>query len=209
MSSLHLTLLAAVLAGLAACAPGAPRPAASYDEVTRRLVQFASDLDGDGRIDQWTYMDGNRPLRAETDQDGDGRVDRWDYFDASGNLARVGTASGAGGVEDTWTWAPDASGLRRVDQAPAGDRVIVRREFYQGEALIRVEEDAAGAGRIDTWREYREGQLREVRIDTAGRGRPDRQILYDDRGEFAGVFEDVDGDGRFVPVPAPRGVPRP
>ena len=121
----------------------------------------------------------------------------------------MATASGATVVEDPWPRAEDASVTRRVARAPAGDRVIARREFYQGEALVRVEEDATGAGRIDTWREYRDGQLREVRIDTTGRGRPDRQLLYDDRGEFAGLFEDADGDGRFVPVATLGGAPRP
>lgn len=54
----------------------------SYDDFTGRLVQLSADQDGDGRADQWTYLDGNRPLRGEADANADSRIDRWEYFNA-------------------------------------------------------------------------------------------------------------------------------
>ena len=65
---------------------GSRRAVPSYDDFSGRLVQLSADQNGDGRIDQWTYLDGNRPLRGEADLDADGRVDRWEYFDAQAAL---------------------------------------------------------------------------------------------------------------------------
>jgi hypothetical protein len=192
-----LTLVAFVPA---ACAPAAPVPSASYDATTRRLVQMVSDLDHDGRPDHWAYLEGARLLRTESDANGDGRIDRWEYFDAAGRLSRVGTASRGDGVEDEWAWAEDESGERRLDRSTARDGRIDRREIYQGEALIRVEQDSSGDGRIDTWQTFQDGRLREVRLDSTGRGRPDRRLRYDVVGQDPTLETDPDGDGVFVPV---------
>jgi hypothetical protein len=176
---------------------------ASYDELTRRLVRVSSDTNGDGRQDQWAYMDGPRPLRAEADTDGDGRIDRWEYFDETGVLRVIGTASAGDGVEDTWSWAPDPGGERRVEVSRVRDRTIDRREFYRGERLVRAEDDANADGHAEKWEIYEAGRLREVRVDTTARqGRPDRRLLYDDAGRFSGLEMDADGRGRFVPLPS-------
>src|SRR5690242_2927807 len=68
----------AIAAMAAACATASndqKRVVASYDPFTRQLIQLSADQNGDGRIDQITYLDGNRPLRGEGDADGDGRID--------------------------------------------------------------------------------------------------------------------------------------
>ena len=80
---------------LAACGDDRPLPRAvpSYDSFTSRLVQVGADQNGDGRLDQWTYLDGPRTLRGEADADGDGRIDRWEYFDAASVLVSVGASS--------------------------------------------------------------------------------------------------------------------
>src|SRR5687767_15814950 len=89
------------IATLAGCAgtPELRRVVPSYDDFTGRLIQLNADQNGDGRIDQWTYLDGNRPIRGEADTDDDGRIDRWEYFDASAVLTQVGTSSRGDGVE--------------------------------------------------------------------------------------------------------------
>ena len=191
---------AALLAG-GACSPAGPRPVASYDRTTRQLVRLATDLNGDGRVDQWTYMAGPRPLRAEVDADGDGRIERWEYFGDSGVLQVIGTSSAGDGVEDMWSWAADEGGERRVDVSRGRDRVVDRREFYRGETLVRAEEDGNLDGLADKWEIFEDGRLAEVRLDTTRRtGRPDRRLRYDAAGEFAGLEMDADGTGRFVPV---------
>ena len=182
----------------------------SYDAYARRLLQLSADQNGDGRLDQWTYMDGNRPLRGEADSDGDGRIDRWEYFDADGKVSTIGSASRNDGVEDTWTsTAATAAGETHIATSARRDRVRDRHAYYKGQTLLRVEEDTNGDGLIDKWDRYEGVVLREVGFDVSfSRGRPDRRVLYDAQGRFTAVEIDPDGDGRFVLAPAEPEQPR-
>jgi hypothetical protein len=201
--STHLVLF--LLAGATGCTQSVQAPVPSYDEVTRRLIRLSADLDGDGRADQWTFLEGSRPLRTEIDADGDRRIERWEYFDATGALAVVGTSSRGDGTEDTWSWAEDQAGERRVDVSSARDRAIDRREFYRGESLVRVDADTNLDGLIDRWERFDGGRLREVSVDTTRRrGRADRRLLYDESARFTGLEEDSDGDGVFTRPPSPE-----
>lgn len=189
------------MAATIACeAPGdASRARASYDAFTARLIALSADQNQDGRVDQWTYLDGNRPLRGEGDSDGDGRVDRWEYFDANAQLVRVGTSSRNDGIEDTWTYVQPVNGVSRIDRSRGRDRHIDRREYIAAEALVRAEEDTNLDGRIDRWDRYEGGRLREAAFDTSfAAGRPDRRVLYDAAGKYVAVEEDSERDGTFV-----------
>ena len=152
-------------------------------------------------MDQWTYLDGNRPLRGEADTNGDGRIDVWEYFDENAQLIRVGSSSAHDGIEDTWTTPTAPSELRRVELARARDRHVDRRELYRGESLERVEEDTNRDGRTDKWERYDSGVLREATFDTSfSIGRPDRRLLFDPQGRFQSIEDDSDRDGVFVPL---------
>ena len=203
-----------VLAGCAA-APQQRRAVPSYDDFTGRLIQLSADQNGDGRIDQWTYLDGTRPVRGEADTDADGRIDRWEYFDRSASLMLIGSASRGDGIEDTWTYpAPSPDGEAQVITSRQRDRAFDHREFYRGQALVRTEDDTNHDGRIDKWERYEGTVLREAAFDTSlARGRADRRVQYDEKGRFVAAEEDPDGDGKFVRVddaaakrPSPPGV---
>jgi hypothetical protein len=208
---------AGCMAALTGCAetPQQRRAVPSYDDFTGRLVQLSADQNGDGRIDQWTYLNGNGPVRGEADTDDDGRIDRWEYFDASAALTQIGTSSRGDGVEDTWTFpAVSADGETLVVTSRRRDRAFDHREFYRGQSLVRTEDDTNGDGRVDKWERYEGGVLREASFDMSfQRGRADRRVRYDEKGRFASVEEDADGDGRFIRVeggaaapPRPPGV---
>jgi hypothetical protein len=208
---------AGCLALFTGCAATPPqrRAVPSYDDFTGRLIQLSADQNGDGRIDQWTYLDGTQPVRGEADTDDDGRIDRWEYFDAASALTLIGTSSRGDGVEDTWTYpAPTPEGETQIATSRHRDRALDHREFYRGQALQRTEDDTNGDGRIDKWERYDGAVLREAAFDTSlTRGRADRRVQYDEKGRFMSVEEDPDGDGRFVRVegaaakpPAPAGV---
>lgn len=200
--SFGIRALAALVLTTACSAPDTDlrRAVPSYDLFSRRLVQLNADQDGDGRIDQWTYLDGNMPLRGEADADGDGRIERWEYFDGNAQLVRVGTASLNDGVEDTWTDVSTTDGgERRVSRSRGRDRHIDRHEFFRGDELVRVEEDTNADGLVDRWDRFESNVLREVAFDMRkGQGRPDRRLLYDVSGRFVAVEDDPDGDGSFV-----------
>jgi YD repeat-containing protein len=200
-----------VLATLAwGCEAGSEsrRAVPNYDDFSGRLVQLNADQNGDGRIDQWTYLEGNHPLRGEADTDGDGRVDRWEYFDERAVLTLVGSSSLGDGVEDTWTRpAPTPGGEMQVTRSRQRDRRPDRHEYFRGEVLSRAEEDTNGDGRIDKWERYEGTRLREAAFDTTfTRGRADRRVLYDPQGQSV-VETDPDGDGQFVRVQGERVTP--
>ena len=162
----------------------------SYDGFTGRLIQLSADQDGDGRADQWTYLEGSRPLRGEKDADNDGRIDRWEYFGSQGELVMIGAASRNDGIEDTWTWVAPINGEGRVDQSTARDRRIDRHEYYVNNVMVRDELDTNGDGRVDRWDRYEGEILREAQFDTSFNvGRPDRRLLYDPQGRFIAAEE--------------------
>ena len=191
----------AVVAGSISCGSGqtdARRTVPVYDVYSGRLIRLAADQSGDGQIDQWTYLEGNRPLRGEADADGDGRIDRWEYFDANAQLTRVGTASANDGIEDTWTYVA-VNGEVRVTRSRRRDRQIDRQEFFNGNTLLRAEEDTNSDGRPDRWDRYDGSVLREVAFDIAmTQGRATRRVLYDEKGRFVAVEDDPEADGTFV-----------
>jgi hypothetical protein len=171
-----------------------------YDVYSGSLIRVAADQNGDGRIDQWTYLEGNRPLRGEADVDGDGRIDRWEYFDANAQLTRVGTSSANDGIEDTWNYVA-VNGESRVARARRRDRQIDRQEFFKGSTLLRAEEDSNADGRTDRWDRYDGPVLREVAFDISkSHGRATRRVLYDEQGRFVAVEDDPEADGTFVRV---------
>ena len=135
-------LIGLTVLGGCATEPQLRRAVPSYDDFSGRLMQLTADQDGDGRTDQWTYLDGTRAIRGEADTDGDGRIDRWEYFDAASALTRVGTSSRGDGVEDTWTYpTPAKDGESIVATSRNRDRVFGHREFFRGQVLVRIEDD--------------------------------------------------------------------
>jgi hypothetical protein len=200
------------LALLAGCSTSEPVRSVvpSYNDYTRRLQQLSADQDGDGRIDQWTYLDGNRALRGEADVDGDGRIDRWEYFDADGRVSTIGSASRGDGVEDTWSnTAATPTGEMHIATSAKRDRVRDRHAYYKAQTLLRTEEDTNGDGLTDKWNRYEGPVLREVGFDVSfSRGRPDHRALYDPEGRFIGIEIDPEGDGTFVRAPGKTEKPR-
>jgi hypothetical protein len=185
---------------LSACAVENTKVArAAYDPATARLVQLSADQDGDGVIDQWTYLDGNFPLRGEADTDRDGRIDRWEYFDRNAQLTKVGSSSRNDGIEDTLTYVAPVEGLKRVDHSLEGDRCFDRRELYRDSTLEQVIADSNCDGRDDKWERYERSVLRQAAFDTSlATGKPDRRLLFDEQGRYVGIEADAERDGSFV-----------
>lgn len=195
--------LALMLATAVGCRPHTePGGAvASYDSFSRQLIQLSADQNRDGRLDQWSFFEGNRPLRGEADTDGDGRIDRWEYFDARAALVRVGTSSLNDGIEDTWAWVVAVDGETRVERARRRDRQVDRREYFRDAVMVRAEADSNADGRADRWDRYDGTVLRQVEFDTTlANGRPNRRLLYDAAGRFVRVEADPELDGSFVPL---------
>lgn len=196
----------AIVVASASCIGFEDAPAPCYEASSRRLVRLDTDANGDGVIEQRTYLNGNVPFRTEIDTDADGRVDRWEYVDRRAQVIRVGTSSRNDGREDQWVFPASDDGRVRVDRSTERTSRVDRREFYRGQVLERAEEDTNQDGVFDKWERFEGGVVREIAYDTThSAGRADRRLVYDAQGKFLRIEQDPDGDGRFViaETPAP------
>jgi hypothetical protein len=178
-------------------AEGERRIRPEYDSQTGRLKILRYDSDGDDKTDTVSHMDGARVLYIEIDKDEDGLVDRWEYYDANQKLEKIGFSRAGDGKEDAWTYARPDGSIERMDISLARDGKVTRREFYQGEQIVRAEEDGDDDGRMDKWETYEAGRLASVAFDASHRGTPDRRLVYGSGGT-ARLEVDPDGDGIFV-----------
>jgi hypothetical protein len=181
---------------------------ASYDERTGRLKELTSDANGNGRIDTWIEMDGNRPLRSRIDRNEDGRIDRWEYYGDGGRLVKVGFSRRDDGKPDAWA-EPSADGrISRVLVSSTGDeKRIDRWETYDpgapgagpdsAQSLIAVDEDTNRDGRADRWEKYTAGRLQSASFDEDGDGRADRRLTYHD-GTLILIESQPDASGKFA-----------
>jgi hypothetical protein len=186
-----LSLLA--LSAAAACSTVEPtddgRTTAVYNKVNGRLEQIVSDRDGDGRPDTRAYMDGTAIKWIEIDRDGDGKTDRWEHYAVGVAGARKGTMA--------------QSVIERADEAAEPNQRITRREFYRHGALAHTEEDTDRDGRMDKWEYYEANVLTRVEFDLAGKGHPDRRLVYGADGNVVRIEVDPDGDGKFDAAQVP------
>lgn len=191
-----------------------------YDPETGLLTAITYDKNENGRIDTWTRMEGTRPISSEIDTDEDGRIDRWEEYDEQGRLARAGWIRPRGlsadalafdptitPVPDTWLYA-SADGLSHrieyLDLDNDGNLVVARREFFENEQRVRVEEDMNGDGVIDQWETWENGERKSVEFDEGSDGRADRRFTYD-KGVIVLIESEPDADGRYTKRVVPGG----
>jgi len=180
------------LAAAAGCGTAAntddPRTTAVYNKTNGRLEQIVSDRDGDGKPDTRAYMDGTAIKWIEIDRDGDGKTDRWEHYVSARATARKGAPTNV---------------IERADEAGEPDQKITRREFYRQGVLTRTEEDTDRDGRMDKWEHYEANVLTRVEFDLAGKGYPDRRLVYGADGNVVRIEVDPDGDGKFEAAQVP------
>ena len=210
---------AAILAGV--CVHGCSDPdrarleattKPTYDKATGQLQELTFDSNRNGRIDTWTEMDGNRPLRSRLDTNEDGTVDRWEYYDAAGTLVKVGFSRKAASQPDAWAYSTPEGRLDRIESSSlADDARIDRWEFYDASGvpgadgtspLSRVEEDTNHDGLRDKWEGYANGVVRTAEFDENGDGRPDRRFTYSG-AELVSIETAPDGRGGYGTKIAP------
>jgi hypothetical protein len=212
--------LAAVLSAHACADPERDRlkatTRATYDKSSGRLTELTFDANKNGRIDTWTEMDGNRPVRSRIDQNEDGRIDGWEYYDDKGKLSKVGFSRKSDGKPDAWAYSTPDGRIDRIEVSSLGDESRIDRwEFYEGfkpeliaaggsvGPLLRVEADTNGDGRRDKWERYADGVLASAEFDENGDGRPDRRLTY--RGAELVLIETApDASGAYANKVTPR-----
>ncbi|MEE9281285.1 MAG: hypothetical protein V3V67_14025 [Myxococcota bacterium] len=176
-------------------APPAPRRAGSAPPLPDRglVPPEATDRNGDGRADLWTYHESDGRTREALDEDGDGRVDRILAYDAEHRLERSEEDLDGDGVLETVTLFRDGHPVRRRTDSN-GDGQTDAWSFYRGGELERHEVDRDGDGFRDLVMSYESGELTREEKDRNGDGRPDSVTVYRD-GQIVATREDLDYDG--------------
>lgn len=170
----------------------------TYDEKTGKLTRLTADLDKNGRIDAYTYMDGTKVLRSEIDADEDGKIEKWEYHGDDGKVIKVAISREKNGKADTWMYpGPDGTLARAEISSEQDESKIDRWEWYEAGQLVRAEEDASGDSVVDKWETHRGGALATVMLDEDYDGNPDRRLTYGDGGRLLTIESEPDGAGGF------------
>ena len=77
------------------------------------------------------------------------------------------------------------------------DGQIDQWEYYEADALTRLEKDRDYDQRVDHWVTYQDGKAVQAEFDTNGSGTADQREFYDAEGALTRVTSDEDGDGTF------------
>jgi hypothetical protein len=170
----------AALLGLVACGGAATRGELAGRARLGNLSQAGltvrtSDLNGDGRPDQWHYTapGGGVLVRVERDINFDGRVDVYEHYDEAGRLVEQEMQLDFDERIDVVRYYRDGVLVRR-ELATGFDGRFTLVKVYDGSGnTLRVEHDTDGDGRIDSWEYFEEGRVVSAERDTNGDGRPD------------------------------------
>jgi hypothetical protein len=133
------------------------------------------DGNGDGRADITIVRDGGREICRAVDLNFDGNIDSWIYLDEAGKLRRREFAYGRDNrvVEIRRYKGGTLSEMDRV--TTLGGRLDTWH-FYEGGRLVRTERDSDGDGNIDQWWDYPQPDKPKcpvIHADVDGDGRPD------------------------------------
>ena len=168
----------------------------TYNEETGKLELLTYDVDDNGVIDSWTYMDGTRLLRAEIDADEDGVIERWEYYDEDQQLEKVGFSRAGDGIVDAWAYQGTDGEIERAEISTLRDETIDRWEYYERGAMVRAEEDVDG--RVDKWETFAGATLETVAFDEDADGRPDRRLTYGPGGSLALIESEPNAAGDYT-----------
>ena len=146
----------------------------TYDPQTGKLIRVTADLNKNGQIDTWTYMDGPKVIRAEQDRNEDGRIDRWEYFTPDGKIEKA--------------LVSDAGDINRIS----------RWENYEQGRLVLVEEDRNGDGRPDKWEVHNDLPIVSVEFDLNFDGVRDQRLTYGPQGAVEWVETEPDGRSGYL-----------
>ena len=152
----------------------------TYDPSTGKLTRLTADLNKNGKIDTWTYMDGAKIIRAEQDRNEDGKVDRWEYL------------------------RPDGTVEKAIVSATGDINKISRWEKYEQGRLVLVEEDTNGDDRPDKWEVHDGVPILSVEFDLNFDGVRDQRLTYGPNGTVEWIESEPDGRSGYLKKVKPK-----
>lgn len=143
-------------------------------------VRESSDIDLDGRPDQFTYRDENGLLLwSERDVDFDGRLDFFEYYDEVGGVVEQELQLDFDDAIDVVRYFRGGVLVRKeLSTGYSGAFGIVK--FYDASGqLLRVERDRDDDSQIDVWEYYEDGEVARIGRDENGDGTPESIVDVD------------------------------
>jgi len=110
----------------------------NYDGIAERtevydakgaVTRIESDVNADGKIDEWVYYENGVPVKGEKDLNADGKPDTTLIYDAKGVVIRTEADANGDGKIDEWV-------------------------YYENGKPVRAEKDTNKDGTPDTWIKY-------------------------------------------------------
>jgi hypothetical protein len=115
------------------------------------LLRKEADLNGDGKIDVWTWYNPDATkLREAFDLDFDGKIDVVVFYEKN-QVVRKEYYSAGHDRPDTYKYYEKGK-LVRVERDTKGTGKIDTWEYWDGDHIDRVGEDVDGDGNVDRWR---------------------------------------------------------
>jgi len=93
------------------------------------IARIESDVNSDGKIDEWVYYENNVPVKGEKDLNADGKADTTLIYDAKGAVIRTEADANGDGKIDEWV-------------------------YYEAGKPVKAEKDTNKDGTPDTWIKY-------------------------------------------------------
>jgi hypothetical protein len=114
------------------------------------LLRAERDLNGDNRIDVWTWYNSDGTKQKESfDLDFDGKVDLIVYYEKNLVVKKEYYSSGREKA-DVYKYY-DKGRLVRVERDRKGNGKIDSWEYWDGDQIDRIGEDNDGDGTVDRW----------------------------------------------------------
>ncbi|MCP3983159.1 MAG: hypothetical protein GY723_02160 [bacterium] len=130
-----------------------------------------------------------------SDRNGDGRPDRWVYRHNGKRVRELFDEDGDSAPDRTVYFDPEGSQQSVEEDTNLDGRLDSWAEYRKGE-MARQRRDTDFDGFLDTWIFYREGQITREEQDLNGDGFRNRMAFYAN-GKVVREREDLDGDGRI------------
>jgi hypothetical protein len=130
------------------------------------------DANGDGKPDIVVVRQGGKELCRAVDLNMDGVVDRWSYLDAAGKLRRQESDYDRDGRIDEIAMFQGGVPVEK-HSATTLHHQLDTWHFYDKGRLVRTERDSNGDAVVDQWWEYKSAECPVIHSDVNNDGRPD------------------------------------
>jgi len=136
------------------------------------------DANGDGKTDVTIVRDGAREICRAVDLNFDGIIDSWTYLDPSGQLRRrENDYDRDGHIDEITTFS--AGTITEKQRATMLANRVDTWEFYKAGKLARSERDSNGDQIVDQWWEYPTEGCPVIHADVNSDGQPDPGVSVD------------------------------